>query len=275
MHYQAGESRIRRQRTKEAISLAMEGRWDEAIVANKSIIEIFPNDINAYNRLGKALTEVGLYSQAREAYSEALKIDSKNSIAGRNLRRLSLLKEAQKNLGEGHQRVIPQIFIEETGKAGVAILGKLAPRETLAKLAAGDPVQLVTQGQGLLVNDERGEYIGQVATKIGMRLAKLIEGGNRYTAAIASSADGEVKVIIAEEFQHPSQIGRASFPAKGDDGFRSYVKGSILKYEIGEEEAVDDSGEPIEVEEEAEVLTEGMSFIDAENEGGDILEEES
>ena len=74
----------------------MEGRWDEAIVANKSIIEIFPNDINAYNRLGKALTEVGLYSQAREAYSEALKIDPKNSIASRNLRRLSLLKEAQK-----------------------------------------------------------------------------------------------------------------------------------------------------------------------------------
>ena len=97
-----------------------------------------------------------------------------------------------------------------------------------------------------------------------MRLAKLIEGGNRYTANIASSADGEVKVIITEVFQHPSQMGRLSFPAKGDDGFRSYVKGSILKYELGEEEVVDDSGEPVEVEEETEVLPEGMTLLNTD-----------
>ena len=272
-HYQAGEARIRRQRTQEAISLAMQGRWDEAIDTNRSIIEIFPSDINAYNRLGKALTEMGQYSDARDAYSRALKIDSRNSIAMKNLQRLSLLKDTRQAPGEGHTRVIPQIFIEETGKAGVAVLEQLAPGEVLAKLAPGDPVELVTKGQGLLVNNEQGEYVGYIEPKIGMRLAKLIEGGNRYTANIASSADGEVKVIITEVSQHSSQAGRLSFPAKGDDGFRSYVKGSILKYELGEEVVVDESGEPVEVEEESEALPEGMTLLATEEEEGTIEEE--
>lgn len=275
MHYQAGEARLRRRRTKEAIVLAMQGRWEEAITTNRSIIEVFPNDINAYNRLGKALTELDQYTQAREAYSRALEIDPKNSIARRNLRRLSLLKEAQRAPGEGHQRVIPQLFIEETGRAGVASLEQLAPREVLAKMAAGDPVYLIPKGHGLIAENNHSEYLGQVESRIGVRLAKLIEGGNRYTAAIASSADSELKVIIMEVFQHPSQAGRPSFPAKSYDGFRSYVKGSILKYELGEdEEVLDESGYPIELEEDAEALPEGMSLI-AEDEDENSPEEES
>jgi len=253
----------------------MQGRWEEAVAANRSIIEVFPNDINAYNRLGKALTELGQYTQAGEAYGRALEIDPKNSIAGKNLRRLSLLKEAQGVPGEGRQRVIPQIFIEETGKAGVVILEQPAPQEVLAKMAAGDPVNLRPKGQGIIVENKHGEYLGQVQPRIGVRLAKLIKGGTRYTAAIASSADSEVKVIIIEVFQSPSQAGRPSFPAKGDDGFRSYVKGSILKYELGEEEeALDESGYPIDMEEDVEALPEGMSLI-VENEDANIPEDKS
>jgi hypothetical protein len=267
MNYQAGEARIRKRRTKEAISLAMQGRWEEAASANRGIIEIFPNDINAYNRLGKALTELGKYKDAKEAYGQALKIDGRNGIARRNLRRLSLLKGAQEKPVERNQKVNPQLFIEETGKAGVAILEQLAPREVLAKMAPGDPVELKLKGQGLIVENKYGEYLGQVEPKIGARLARLIEEGNRYTAAIASSTDSEVKVIITEVFQHASQAGRPSFPPKGDDGFRSYVKRSILKYEIAEEEPTDESGEPIEVEENAEKLPEGMTLLAAEDDG--------
>ena len=252
----------------------MQGRWEEAVEANQSIIDVFPNDINAYNRLGKALTELRRFAEAEEAYSRALEIDSANSIASRNLRRLSLLKETHQAPAEGNQKVNPQLFIEETGKAGVATLEQIAAREVLAKMAAGDPVQLKTKGQGLVVENNDGDYLGHVEVKIGARLAKLIEGGNLYSAAIASSSDGGVRVIITEVFQHPSQAGRPSFPAKGYDGFRSYVKGSILKYELGEEEeAFDDSGEPIEVEEEGEVLPDGMTLL-VEGEDSDTPDEE-
>ena len=47
-----------------------------------------------------------------------------------------------------------------------------------------------------------------------------------------------------------------------------------MKYELGEEEVVDDSGEPVEMEEEAEALPEGMTLLATEEEGGNIAEEE-
>ncbi len=276
MHYQTGEARLRRRRTKEAIALAMQGRWEAAVATNRSIIEVFPNDVDAYNRLGKALTELGQYAEAREAYSKALEINPKNSIARRNLRRLSLLKEVQLSPWGDHHKVAPHLFIEETGQAGVASLQRLASREVLARIAAGDQVYLRPEGQSLIVENELGYYLGEVEPRIGVRLTKLIEGGNRYTAAITSLADNEVRVIIKETFQHPSQAGRPSFPAKAFDGFRPYVKDSILKYELEEEEAFEEREYPLEWEEEIEPLAEGVPLLadDENGDSGDILEEE-
>ena len=103
--------RLRRQRSKQAIALAMEGRWQEAVAANRSIIESFPEDVDAYNRLGRAYLELGEYSQAREAYRQAVELDPYNAIAKKNLQRLSYLKEPvslepgvrRANGGEGPQ----------------------------------------------------------------------------------------------------------------------------------------------------------------------------
>lgn len=275
MQYQTGEARLRRRRSKEAIDLAMRGQWEEAALANRSIIDIFPKDIDAHNRLGKALTELGQYAEAREAYSQALRIDPRNAIARKNLRRLLLLKEAELSPGEDHSKAAPHVFIQEMGRAGVASLRQLAPREVLARLAAGDRVYLRPKGQSLIVENKNSDYLGQVEPRIGARISKLMEGGNRYTAAITSLGDSEVKVIIKEIFQHPSQAGRPSFPVKGRGDFRPDVRDSILRYEIEEEEAFDESGYPVDWEEEAETLPEGISII-AENatEDEDALEEE-
>lgn len=275
MQYQTGEARLRRRRSKEAIDLAMRGQWEEAVVANRSIIDIFPKDIDAHNRLGKALTELGQYAEAREAYSQALRIDPRNAIARKNLRRLLLLKEAELSPEGDHRKAAPHVFIQEMGKAGVASLRQLAPREVLARLAAGDRVYLRPKGQSLIVENDNGDYLGEVEPRIGARIAKLMAGGNTYTAAITSLGDSEVKVIIKEIFQHPSQAGRPSFPAKGRGDFRPDVRDSILRYELEEEEAFDESGYPVDWEEEAETLPEGISII-AENELEDeeVLEEE-
>jgi tetratricopeptide (TPR) repeat protein len=267
METQCGEAKLKRERTQEAISLAMQGRWDEAIAANKSIIEICPSDINAFNRLGKALTEKGLYEEAIDAYNRAIAIDPKNSISRKNLRRLSLLKEKQLAPSEDRPKAISRTFIEETGKSGVARLDQLAPKEVLVKMAAGDIVQLKLKKQRLVVENEVGEYLGQVESRINTRLSKLMKGGNKYSAAIASLSDSTVKVIITEIYQHPKQVGRPSFPAKINDGFRSYVKGSILKYEIGEEEETyDDSGDIVDTDEDTEVLPDSMTLLTSESE---------
>jgi hypothetical protein len=151
--------------------------------------------------------------------------------------------------------------MEEVGKAAVANLRQLATREVLAKMAAGAPVYLKAKGRSVVVENSLGEYLGEIEPSIGTRLAKLIEGGNRYTAAITRLADNEVKVIIREMFQHPSQAGRLSFSSKGPNGFRSYVRDSILKYELEEEETFDETEDAMEREEEGESLPEGISIL--------------
>jgi len=234
--YQLSEkAKLRRQRTNEAIALAMQSQWDEAIAVNKSIIEIFPDDADAYNRLGKALTQLGRYAEARDAYSHALEIEPNNGIAKKNIDRLAHLREAEAEPRNGRQ-VSSHLFIEETGKADVADLYRLAPRKVLVKIAAGDPVHLEAKGQSLTVESVDGEYIGEVEPRLGLRLIKLMQGGNRYTAAIVGVGEKGGKVMIKEIFQHPSQAGRPSFPARAADGFRPYVKDSMMKYEREDDE---------------------------------------
>ena len=87
------EDRLRQKRTKseQAISLAMKNRWDEAAQVNREILDLFPNEVDAFNRLGKALTELGRYAEARDAYAQAVKLDPLNGIAAKNLQRLGKL----------------------------------------------------------------------------------------------------------------------------------------------------------------------------------------
>ncbi len=169
--------RLRRQGSKHAIALAMQGRWREAVSVNKSLIESFPHDVDAYNRLGKAYMELGEYSQAREAYSRAVELDHYSAIAKRNLRRLSHLGVAVASSEVGSDKVEPQHFIEEIGKAGMVELYHLAPPEILVRTVAGDRAYLNIDGSSLVVENSRGEYLGQVEPRYGQRLIKLMGGG--------------------------------------------------------------------------------------------------
>jgi tetratricopeptide (TPR) repeat protein len=236
VYYQLSEKvKLRRHRTNEAIALAMQSRWEEAAAVNKSIIEMFPDDADAFNRLGKALTQMGKYAEAKEAYRHALEIEPTNSIARKNLDRLSHLSEAGSGQ-KGGKQVSAHLFIEETGKTEVTNLHQVAPRQVMAKLAAGDPVYFKAKRQRLIVENVDGEYIGEIEPKLGLRLIKLMEGGNKYTAAIARISEDKAKVMIKEVYQHPSQAGRPSFPTRTADDFRPYVKNTVLKYELEDDE---------------------------------------
>ena len=79
--------------------------------------------------------------------------------------------------------------------------------------------------------------------------------------------------MIRELFQHPSQVGRPSFPTRGVEGFRSYVKDSILKYELEEDEGTEDQEYRSEWEMEIDPLPEGISIIAEEgSDDGDLVE---
>ena len=252
------KARLRRKASQEAISLAMQSRWEEAVAVNQSIVELFPTDIDANNRLGRAFMELGEFAKAKEAYGRALELDPNNAIAQKNLQRLSLLPASKVKVKEERREVAPDIFIGEMGKAGVVNLQNLAVGEVLARMTAGNQVHLKLRGQQLIVENEQGEYIGSVEPPHGFRLARLIEGGNRYTAAIVNVHSDGARVIIREAFQHPSQIGRPSFPVKAVEGFQTHVKDTLLRHEAVEEEALE---EDVELE-EGELIPEGFSIFE-------------
>ncbi len=254
------KARLRRKASQEAISLAMQSRWQEAVTVNQSILELFPTDIDAYNRLGRAFMELGEFAKAKEAYSRGLELDPNNAIAQKNLQRLSLLPDSKVKVKEERREVAPDLFIGEMGKAGVVNLQNLAPGEVLARMAAGNQVDLKVRGQRLIIENEQGEYLGLVEPPHGFRLARLIEGGNKYAAAIVNIDNSTVRVIIREVFQHPSQIGRPSFPVKAVEGFQPHVKDTLLRHEAVEEEALEE-GEEVELE-EGELIPEGFSIFE-------------
>ena len=263
-------ARLKRQRSKQAIDLAMQGRWREAIATNKVIIENFPGDVDAYNRLGRAYMELGEYSQAREAYRRATELDPFNAIARKNIQRLSYLGEAEVSLGGESHKVEPHHFIGEIGKAGTVNLYHLAPKEMRARMVAGVKVYLKISDLGLMVENGRGEYLGQIEPRHGQRLIKLIQGGNRYSAAVVSSTEEAMTVIIREVYQDPSLAGRISFPSRGVEESKPYIDEKVLKLESEYEEVMpEESGYTIVGGDEVEVLPEERTDI-----GDEIVSEE-
>jgi tetratricopeptide (TPR) repeat protein len=277
------KARLRQRLSKEAIDLALQGKWEEAEALNRDIIEKFPSDVEAYNRLGRALTELGDFDGAKEAYLKALKLAPENAIAKKNLARLISLSESMATLKSTPQktsaskaqtrRVALDLFITEVGKAGVVNLHSVAPIKVLAKMGFGDQVRLEAKKQRLIVTSESKEYLGEVEPRQGLRLIKLMRGGNRYDAAILNVEEDKVQVIIKEIHQHPSQVGHPSFPVKATEHLRTRIKESLLRRGI-----ITDEGEPIpeseyseeeeELGPEEESLPEGFTVVGEDGERG-------
>jgi tetratricopeptide (TPR) repeat protein len=277
------KARLRQRLSKEAVDLALQGKWEEAETLNRDVIEKFPSDVEAYNRLGRALTELGDFDGAKEAYLKALELAPENAIAKKNLARLTSLSESMATLKSTPQktsaskaqtrRVAPDLFITEVGKVGVVNLHNVAPVKVLAKMGFGDQVRLEAKKQHLIVTSESREYLGEVEPKQGLRLIKLMRGGNRYDAAILHVEEDKAQVIIKEVYQHPSQVGHPSFPIKATEHLRTRIKESLLRRGI-----ITDEGEPIpeseyseeeeELGSEEESLPEGFTVVGEDGEKG-------
>ena len=227
------QAKLRREKIKEAISLAMESRWEEAAALNRFLVQLFPDDVEAYNRLGKALSELGNYAEAQQAFTKALALSPSNSIARRNLERLAHLKDSPRQPKQA-RKLTPHLFIEESGKTGVTVLQNEAGPDVLARLSAGDPMHLTVSGTTMAVEDGHGEHLGTVEPRLAVRLIRLMKGGNRYEAAVTSVSGSQVAILIREVYRDPGQRGVASFPSK--ESYRSPFSAEPLYYDLDEEE---------------------------------------
>jgi hypothetical protein len=247
--------RLRRRLQDQAVDYAAKNRWDEAVETNLHLINL-GEDADTFNRLGKAYFELGKLAEAREAYQNALRINPANSIARKNVERLNdlLSRSASAPVRTTRQLVDLRLFITETGKTALTTLVDVPRGAVVDAVVTGEKVDLRLDGRNVLILDASGNLIGRVEPKLAQRLSELMTGGNRYAAAVAQTNNHQLRVLIREVYQDPSQRGRVSFPGKlGESALHGGYFASARYDEYGDDLLEDEDGLDVheEVEEEA------------------------
>ena len=252
---------------EEAIQAALESRWQDAVAINRALVERHGGVEETFNRIGKALTELGEHQAALDAYSQALQINPQNVIAQKNVRKLRLLLESRERIAGAKGAIDVDLFAEEPGKSALTVLNP--PKSgVVIVVAPGEVVELHLQDGGLQAQTTAAVVLGDVDSKIARRLVPLISTGNRYTAVVARVEESQIEIIIREAFQSTENARKSSFPVSRQrrEEFRPYAKESLLAQRgVGEGASADreddeeaaDAGEPGE---EAEPLAPDEEF---------------
>jgi hypothetical protein len=271
---------------EEAVQLAVEARWEEAVDLNRYIIENFGADEGAQNRLGKSLTELGRLEEAKVAYDTSLAINPMNPVARKNAAKLESLINAKEALKGGKVKVDLSLFVEEMGKTTTTTL-RAAAEDVCSKVAPGDVAELRVDGDGIEIDTVRGVRVGSLEPKLARRLLKFIQGGNRYQAGITSCEGSTVKVIVRETYQDAKFAGRPSFPIvrKRDVEFRPYSRESLVtrdseafvpdEEELEEEPAARSANLELEDEDGMHEVDDEEPEVDFAEDTGDLGVEES
>ncbi len=215
------KTKLKREWSKEAIDLALKGEWQRATEVNQALLALYPEEVDAKNRLGKAFMELGEYEQARDVLTDVVSRAPHNTIAQKNLARLQQLASSPAATRQARKsNSVTKLFIAESGKSVTTTLKQPAATRTLASVAPGDPVTLVVRNQSIWVYVRDEEYLGQLEPRMASRLAKLINGGNRYEAAVVGVNDWGISVFLREVYRHPSLHSIQSFPnsARAENG---------------------------------------------------------
>src|SRR5437867_6777184 len=265
----------RSQYADDAVQLAIQGKWDEAVKLNKFMIDNLGPDEESQNRLGKALSELGKLKEAKAAYEVALKLNPLNSIAKRNAARINALLHQKEGLKVGGTRVDLNLFVEEMGKTVITTVESATNADISSKVADGDVAELKIEGDGITAETSRGVRVGQLEPKLARRLIKFMRGGNRYQAGLTSVDGNTVKLIVRETYQDPRFAGKPSFPMrrKREVEFRPYAKESLLAREV--EVFAEDEEEGVALAEEpaGDEIEEGMHASEDEGEAIDFSED--
>jgi hypothetical protein len=230
----------------DAVQLAVDARWEEAVELNEFIIQSFGADEGAQNRLGKALTELGRLEEAKAAYDASLAINPMNPVARKNATKLESLMNAKDILKGGPVKVDLNLFVEEMGTTTTTTL-RSAATEVCSRVAPGDVAELRVDGDGIEVDTVRGVRVGSLEPKLARRLLKFIQGGNRYQAGITSCDGNTVKVIVREVYQDPKFLGKPSFPIvrRREVEFRPYTRERLVSPDVEVFSVDDEDEEPV------------------------------
>ncbi len=196
----------------QAIKLALENNWEEAILINKGLLEENAHDIDTLKRLAYAYMQFGKFDDAKETYNKIIGLDKTNPIATKNLRKLSTLS-TQKNGATpiNHSNHMDNVFIQEAGKTKTADLTNVADKRTLMQLQHGDEILLTIKRSKIFALTSDKTFIGMLPDSLGIRLIAFMKGGNEYQACIKSVDDKNVTLFIKEVKRAKKFFDQSSF----------------------------------------------------------------
>src|SRR5438045_7024697 len=233
----------------KAVQAALESDWPTAVALNATIAEANAEDLEARNRLGRALLETGKLDEAKAAYADVLKTEPNNPIALRNVARLGTLLEHKTKTNATKSKTQPRLFIEDMGKTGILRLINPAPPQVVAKYSPGAEAELRERDGLIAVHARDGELLGFLEPKVGRRLLDLINTGNQYVVAVVSNDQQNPRIAIPETLQSPENAQRISFPGHhrpAETKERAYIKGNFFRFGGEEDEDGEDEGEETE-----------------------------
>jgi tetratricopeptide (TPR) repeat protein len=196
---------------QKAISLAINGEWNEATKVNLEILSFIPDDIDSLNRLAKAFAESGRIAEAKKTAQKVLKIDPENSIAIRCFNKWSLVKN-----GDSHTKNLAssESFLEDPGKTKIVNLINPGDAQVVSGLDSGDLLILVPHPHSIAVVADKNKYVGKLPDDLAARLKNLIKSGIKYQVLVKSIISKQVIVFIRETERGKKAPKIQSFPAE-------------------------------------------------------------
>ncbi len=176
-------TRVRKTRelTETAIAYALSQDWRLAVEVNRALLRLAPSNIEALNRLAKALLEMEELHEAREAVESALRIDPSNTIARRNRDRLERVEGTRKLAASGTRRANGAV------PSGPAPAGIRSARKAGATGTAPTPNTLHVSPETLNRNVHSGHLLMNDAGK--RTIATLIDVPDPDAVGRLSSGD--------------------------------------------------------------------------------------
>lgn len=228
---------------QQAISAAKNGDWQAAVDINLALLDGNGQDTNTFNRLAVAYSQLGEKKKAIKQFQAALELDKHNLIAKKHLEKLR----------NNHQLKAPtfvkQHFIEEPGKTKLVELHRLANKEVLDEISAGQECSLVRKKRYISVEVD-GRYLGALPEDISFRLCKLIGRGNGYECFVRSVDHNACCVYVREVKQSKRNHGIHSFPPGKANGLvDDFDEKMLIDDDLPSAKSSDDGAEEISREE--------------------------
>lgn len=244
---------------QQAIDAALSKNWQSALQLNKNINKESPEDTETLNRLARTYLELGEVDKAKTHYRKVLKIDSYNTIAEKNLSKLSNLNSNNLKKTPDNQQTIkvePDTFLEEPGKSKVLILHDLALPTILASLKTGDTVKLEPQKKDVVVFSQEGKRLGKIEPELATDFGTALKAGSAFLSLVKSvlvddsTSQYSVTIFVKETFKSP-KVSKNIFPSNSKR-FTPYAKEESLNVLSSEKSTNKDTSGEEGLSEEAE-----------------------